>query len=126
MSGHVPSGRKASDVVQPLALIDVVGYIRLPCGSDSNRARAGVPSNALCETLPVPLSRRVRGRSPMPEAVARIATALVRSPRRLADQPHLNLSNPTVSPLALELRCTVSWAVIVEPSEPVRCSVKVE
>ncbi len=59
-------------------------------------------------------------------AVARIATALVRSPGRLADQPHLNLSNPTVSPLALELRCTVSWAVIVEPSEPVRRRLKVE
>jgi len=54
VSGHVPSGRKASDVVQPLALLDVVGYIRLPCGRDSNRARASVPSNALCETVPVP------------------------------------------------------------------------
>jgi len=29
-------------------------------------------------------------------------------------------------PLALELKCAVSWNLIVEPSEPVRCTVKVE
>jgi hypothetical protein len=43
VSGHVPSGRKASDVVQPLALLDVVGYIRLPCGRDSNPAPGRCP-----------------------------------------------------------------------------------
>src|SRR6185437_7890334 len=44
------------------------------------------------------------------------------------NQPHLSLSNETVSPfpLAFVLRCTVSWDLIVEPSEPVRCNVKVE
>src|SRR5438552_5920014 len=45
---------------------------------------------------------------------------------RLGNQPHLGLSNETVIPLALELTCAVSWDLIVEPSEPVRCTVKVE
>ena len=39
---------------------------------------------------------------------------------RLVDQPHLSLSNETVIPLALELTWAVSWALIDEPSEPVR------
>ena len=38
----------------------------------------------------------------------------------------MSLSNETVIPLALELTCAVSWALIVEPSEPVRCTVNVE
>src|SRR5260370_8413650 len=47
-------------------------------------------------------------------------------PWQLGNQPHLGLSNETVIPLALELTCAVSWNLIVEPSEPVRCTVKVE
>src|SRR6266705_2145141 len=47
-------------------------------------------------------------------------------PWQLGNQPHIGLSNETVSPLALVLKCAVSWNLIVEPSEPVRCTVKVE
>src|SRR5262245_31302617 len=46
--------------------------------------------------------------------------------RRLGDQPHIGLSNETVIPLTLMLKCAVSWNLIDEPSEPVRCTMKVE
>src|SRR5437764_443339 len=54
------------------------------------------------------------------------APALLLVPPAVGNQPHLSLSNETVSPLALVLKCAVSWALIVEPSEPLRCTVKVE
>ena len=66
-----------------------------------------------------PLSLQVRGRCRR-EGGRRNRDRPLAASVRLVDQPHLSLSNETVIPLALELTWAVSWALIDEPSEPVR------